>query len=111
MGLEWVSPAIAGLFLLAAATATALVSLRTNKRTSDSSHAPDVTEAWREADKARAQRHVMEDLYYLVRGAFKGYARRMQQHFGEYAALNEEERAALSATLPSLDGDKEKETA
>jgi len=40
--------------------------------------------------------HFWEDLFYLLRGIFKGYARRMYDLFGEdKAALNTKERSVL----------------
>jgi hypothetical protein len=100
MGLEWVAPTIAGIFLLTGTVATLIINSRVNKRANQSTHAPDVTEAWREADSSRAASRVWEDLYYLVKGAFKGYARRMSDLHGDDAKLNALERVALEKEIP-----------
>lgn len=104
MGVEWVAPAIAGTFLLLAGIVTAITSIVTSRRTADVSKAPTAEQAWREADDARRRARLWEDLYYLVRGAFKGYGRRMTETHGETAAaLNDQERAALEAPIPDPD--------
>lgn len=103
-GLEWVAPAIAGVFAFAGVLATVIISSRTSKSSNDASKAPTAEQAWREADRARAVARVWEDLYYLVRGAFKGYGRRMAESHGEGAALNDKERAALETPVPETEG-------
>ena len=108
-GLEWVAPSITGVFLLAVAVVTVFFNRKNSKYQSDNEHIPDVMEAWREADRARARARRAEDLYYLVRGAFKGYARRMFDLFGERAALNSREHAALETEAPDPE-QPEKET-
>jgi hypothetical protein len=95
MGTEWVAPSIAGVFLLIGSITTVIITTRTNKRTAEDQHAPDVMEAWKEADRARAQSRHWEDMYYLVRNAFKGYARRMFDQFGDSAQINSREHIAL----------------
>jgi len=109
-GLEWVSPTITAGLLLAGVIITALVNRNINKKNAQSSHEPSVTAAWKEADEARAGRRVWEDLYYLIRAAFKGYARRMQEMHGDAAALTSQERLALETKTPNEESDKEKET-
>lgn len=63
-------------------------------------------DAWTAADIARAEKFAWQDLYYLVRGGWKNYARRMQEHHGDAAALNDEERAALEAGTPDTKKEK-----
>jgi len=102
MGLEWVAPSIAAGAVIIGALVTGLLNRRSNKYSSDSDHAPDVMEAWREADRARALARRWEDMYYLVRNALKGYARRMFDAHGDVAALNDRERIALETEPPEL---------
>ena len=106
MGAEWIAPAITGVLALATGITAAVIAGRNQRRGVREERAPDVTEAWAEADRARTRAHVWEDLYYLIRGALKGYARRMQERHGDAAALNDQERAALEAPTP----DTKKET-
>ncbi len=97
MGTEWIAPTISGLLLLAAGIVAGIFS-RVNKRREIRDQAtPD---AWTAAEHARAAMFAWQDLYYLVRGALKGYARRMQERHGDAAALTDEERAALEAPTP-----------
>lgn len=97
---EWIAPSITGALALATGVTAAIIAGRNARRGVQEQRAPDVTEAWAEADRARARSRLWEDLYYLIRGGFKGYARRMQDRHGDAAALNDEERAALEAPTP-----------
>lgn len=101
MGLEWIAPTIAGAFLLSASVATAVIARRTAHSTSQDTHAPDVTDAWAEADRARTRMHIVEDLFWAIRAAFKGFARRVQS--GGSTELTEKEKAALEALPPTTE--------
>lgn len=100
MNETWVAPVIAGVFALAGIFTTVVINSRAGKTVSESNRAPDVTEAWREADRARAHARRWEDLYYLVRGAFKSFARRVQAEYGDTVALSTKEREALEEPTP-----------
>jgi hypothetical protein len=106
-GLEWVAPSITGVFLLVVAVVTVVFNKRNTKYSSDSDHAPDVMEAWREADRARALARRWEDKYYAVRGAFKGFARRMYELYGDAAVLSPREHSTLEEDAPDEEPNKE----
>lgn len=97
---EWFAPIATGSFVLAAALATAITSIVVARRNGDAAKAPTVEQAWAEADEARRRARLWEDLYYRVRGAFKGYGRRMADLHGDAATLNDTERNALEAETP-----------
>jgi hypothetical protein len=104
MAEEWVAPTIAGVFALSGVIASVIISRKTSMDSSDSDRKPDVNEAWKEADRARAVARLWEDAYYLVRGAFKGYGRRMAERFGDDPAkLDAKERAALEHEPTTLE--------
>lgn len=98
-GLEWVAPTIGGVFLVLAALATAIIGFRTSRNSGRENRAPDVTEAWIETDRARRYAHAMEDLFYTVRGALRGLARRMSEKDPDFE-LTADERAALETVPP-----------
>jgi hypothetical protein len=106
--MEWVAPIAAGVFVLASTLVTVIVNLRISRGTTVATKTPTTEDAWAEANRARASEnryrlyaHVWEDLYYLMRGALKSFARRMVEKYGdEAAALNLVERAALEAPTP-----------
>ena len=98
---EWVVPVIVAAFVLTGTIVTVIFNARGAKAIAEASKGPDAVDSWAEAERARWRAHLWEDLYYLVRGAFKGYGRRMAEKFGdEEAALNIAERAALEAPVP-----------
>lgn len=100
MGAEWIAPAITGVLALATGITAAVIAGRNQRRGVREERAPDVTEAWAEADRARRLMHAWQDLYYLIRGAFKGFARRMLEK-DPTNELNEAERAALETQTPA----------
>lgn len=100
---EWIAPTITGAIALTTAIIAGIVAIRNRKRGALEQRAPDVTEAWAEAERARRKAFVLEDLFYALRGAFKAYARRMALLFDDDAALNDSERAVLEKEPPSMD--------
>lgn len=54
--------------------------------------APDVTQMWSETERARTLRQYFEDRFHEVRGAFRGYVRRV--HTGGSIQLTEAEQKA-----------------
>lgn len=102
MGLEWVAPTIAGAFLLLATLATGIIGYRTSRSGARAERAPDATEAWAETDRARHRMRIFEDLFYLMRGAFKGLARRVTEQYPGFE-LTPAEREALEAQPPPPD--------
>lgn len=100
--MEWVAPTIAGLFAVITGSIAAFVAIRNVRTGAREQRAPDVNEAWAETERARARMHVAEDFFYMIRGAFKGFARRvMQQH--PDVELTSAERKALETELPTAD--------
>lgn len=57
--------------------------------------APDVTAMWSETERARRLHRYFEDLYFELRGAFRGYVRRVQA--GGSLDLSEAEKKAHDA--------------
>ena len=103
--MEWVAPTIAGVFAVLTGSITAFVAIRNVRTGSREQRAPDVTEAWVETERARARMHVAEDFFYMIRGAFKGFARRvMQQH--PDVELTDAERTALEVELPRAESER-----
>lgn len=101
MTYEWVAPVAVAVLTLAGVVATAVMTRRNTLSTNESNRAPDVNEAWRETERARRERFLWEDLFYLTRGAWKGYIRRMVTQYGEQeAGLTEAERKVLEAPIP-----------
>lgn len=101
MGDEWIAPAITGGLALTTGVAAAIIAGRNARRGAREQRAPDVTEAWAEADRARRLMHAWQDLYYLLRGAFKSFARRMLEKDPENE-LSDSERAALETPTPEV---------
>ena len=90
---ELIAPTITGGLALVGIIIGGILALRGRRREGT----PD---AWEATERARAHMFAWQDLYYLVHGGFKGYARRMQERHGDAAALTDEERAALEAPTP-----------
>ncbi len=101
MGYEWVAPTITGTFAVALAVLAFVTNKRTKRAEADAEREPTVGEAWLEADRQRRLRAIIEDMFYTLRGAFKGYVRRMQAKYGEEpAALNTKEQEILDREPP-----------
>lgn len=99
----WIAPAVSAVAMLSVAIAGGLFNLRNTRHEGREERAPDVTEAWAETERARRGMFAWQDLYYSLRGAFRGYARRMQERFGDEAELTDAEREALEFSPPRLD--------
>lgn len=100
-GSEWVAPTITGLIGLLVVTITIVSAARNRRKGAIEQRAPDVTEAWSAAERARDRMFTFQDLFYTVKGSFKSYARRMAHLHGDAAALNPEEHAALEKQPPA----------
>lgn len=98
--MDWIAPVVAAI-LLAVSTVTGIIlNNRSTRSGQAAAHAPDVTDAWAEANRARDRMHVLEDLYYAVRGAFKSVLRRITDMHPDFE-LTKSERAALESELPA----------
>ena len=97
---EWITPLVSGILTILAGAVAGAFAVHNRRRGNREQREPDVTEAWAEADKARAEKFAWMDWGYDQRGGFKGYARRMQADHGEQAALNDAERAILETPPP-----------
>lgn len=100
-GTEWVAPTITGVIAVAIAVIAGLVALRNVRTGARESRAPSVTDAWSAADRVRDAWYDLVDTFYAVRGAFKGYVRRVQD--GGSTELTEEEKAALEMKPASIE--------
>lgn len=100
--MEWVATIVAGILSAITLIAVAILGRRGKREELRDQRAPDVTEAWAAADRARILMHFWQDLFYLVRGAFRGYARRMHER-DPANALTDEERAALDVSTTPPD--------
>lgn len=92
---EWVAPLIAGGLAILAGVGGGLFARFNKRREIRDDRTPD---AWQAAEHARTNMFAWQDAYYLVRGALKSLARRVQEKHGE--ELTDEERAALEAPTP-----------
>ena len=79
MSTEWIAPSIAGVLTLITGITVGIIGFRNSRKGALETRAPDVNEAWLEADRARHLMYFWQDLFHLMRGAFKGYARRMEE--------------------------------
>src|SRR5690349_2851229 len=94
---QWIAPLIAGGLAIVAGVVGGMFARFNKRREIRDDRTPD---AWQAAEHARTNMFLWQDAYYLVRGAFKGFARRMVDRHGELGELNEVERAALEAPTP-----------
>lgn len=99
---SWVAPLASAVAVLLVAVVGGVFNLRNTRHGKREERAPDVTDAWAETERARRAMFAWQDLYYSLRGLFRGYARRMQERFGDEANLTDAEREALEFT-PSQD--------
>lgn len=76
-----------------------MIGVRNTRTGAREQRAPDVIEAWAEADRARSRLHALEDIYYALRGAFKSFARRVMDAHPDIE-LTQPERAALESEPP-----------
>ena len=97
--MEWVAPSIAGVFLLLAAIATAVIGARNNKTGARENRAPDVTESWAEADRVRVVAWRIFELYVVLRSAFRSYQSRVRA--GGTTDLTADELKALETDPPN----------
>lgn len=104
--MEWVAPAVTGFLGLLTVITAAIIGIRNTRTGAREQRAPDVMEAWAEADSARRHRRAVEDLFYVLRGAFRGFARRVTEQHPD-VQLTVEERAALESSPPAETNQKE----
>lgn len=95
----WLTPTIMVIGGVASATVAGIWAWRNVRTGAKEQRAPSVDKAWQEADDARARMRIFEDLFYLVRGALRGLARRMAETYPDFE-LTKAERAALEAEPP-----------
>lgn len=104
--MEWVAPAITGFLGLLTVITAAIIGIRNTRTGAREQRAPDVMEAWAEADRARGRMRAIEDLFYALRGAFRGFARRVTE-MHPTVQLTDEERTALESSPPVETNQKE----
>lgn len=97
---DWLAPTIMVIGGVLSATAAGIWAYRNVKTGAREQRAPSVDIAWQEADDARARMRAFEDLFYMVRGALRGLARRMAEADPEFE-LTKAERHALEAEPPA----------
>ena len=104
--MEWVSPIIAGAFALITAITAGIIAKRASKANLKEDRAPDVTDSWHEADRARRLFYNVLDMFYAIRSAFRSYTLRVQQ--GGSTELTTSEAKAFELEPPTIDPTKEK---
>lgn len=90
---------VGGVFSATVAGIWAWRNVRTGAR---EQRAPNVTQAWQEADDARARMRTYEDLFYQVRGALRGLIRRLSERYPDFKLTAAEEKAAKAEPPPEL---------
>lgn len=98
---ESIAPLVTGIFLLVTGAIALFSNHRNMRNGARESRAPDVQEMWAQQEADRRQRHLVEDMWYNLRNAFRSYYRR--QLAGGSKELSAKEQAAIDAELPKTD--------
>jgi len=99
--MEWLAPSVAGLLALITGVTVAIITVRGGRSSNRENRAPDVTDSWAEADRARTVAWRALDLVFKLRSAFRSYFLRVSA--GGSLELTVDERHALEAEPPTLD--------
>jgi hypothetical protein len=107
--MEWLAPVFAAALTAATGITAAVMLYRGTRTGARESRAPDVTDSWAEADRARQVAWRALDLVWKLRSAFRSYWMRVLA--GGSTELTAAERAAMEAEPPTIDPDPPKSPA
>lgn len=97
--MEWLAPLVATILAAVVGITGAILNYRSQRSGAKEQRAPDVNEAWAETRLARRREHIIEELFYDLRGLFKNLARRVSDRYPDFE-LTDQERAGLEMKPP-----------
>lgn len=90
MNEELIAPIVTSLVGAAVGIAAAIIAKRSKKAEVKDTRAPDVDEAWVQAEHARRQWFFWQEAYFALRGVFKSLARRVVDRHPDFELTTSE---------------------